>query len=80
VTGVVEVDGITKGGDETAETPAEQKGECMFCSNRFFPLIFLFTLWGGVGGEAGLKVILRCSKTDNAVNIFSREGCSRFLA
>jgi len=25
VTGVVEVDGITKGGDETAETPAEQK-------------------------------------------------------
>jgi hypothetical protein len=42
VTGVVEVDGITKGGDET---PAEPKGEYMFCSNRFFPLVF-FLLYG----------------------------------
>jgi len=55
VTGVVEVDGITKGGDETAETPAEQKGECMFCSNRFFPLIFLFYFMGWRGWRGWIE-------------------------
>lgn len=47
----------------------------------FSLVLFFFLLYGGgVGGEAEMKVIVWCSKTNNALNIFSREGCSRFLA
>lgn len=47
MTGVVEVDGITKSGDETI---AEQKGEF----KQIFSLEF-FSLWGWVCGKAKMK-------------------------
>jgi hypothetical protein len=74
VTGVVEVEGITPGGDET---PAEQKGIFHIHLSSFFSLVFFVSeVWVGDGGpvcEQPFDVLIA-----KYLNISYR--CSRFLA